>query len=84
MDTAGKGEVGVIRESSTEPYTLPYVKHTASGELNLVLCDNLGWGGGGGRGEQGVGRRLRSQEQGDICILVPDSCCYMAETNTTL
>ena len=42
-----------------------------------MLCDNLeGWDGVGG------GREV--QEGGDICILMVDSCCYMAETNTTL
>ena len=31
------------------------------------------------------GRRAReAQEGGDICILVADSHCWMAETNTTL
>ena len=40
-----------------------------------MLCDNLeGWhGDGGGRW---------SQEGGDICIPMADSCQYMAETNT--
>ena len=42
-----------------------------------MLCDNLeGWDGVGG------GREV--QEGGDISILVADSHCCMAETNTTL
>ena len=46
-------------------------------ELNLVLCDNLeGWDGVGG------GREV--QEGGGIYILMADSHCCMAETNTTL
>ena len=42
-----------------------------------MLCDNLG-GGGGGRGEV--------QEGGDMCvdIIMTDSHCCMAETNTAL
>ena len=42
-----------------------------------MLCDNLeGWDGVGG------GREV--QEGGDISILMADSHCCMAETNTTL
>ena len=54
VDTLGKGEGGTNGESSTETYTLPYVKQIPNGkllystELNTVLCDNLvggmGWG----------------------------------------
>ena len=33
-----------------------------------------GWGGGEGR---------EAQEGGDICIIMADLCCCMAETNTT-
>ena len=47
-------------------------------ELKPGLCDNLeGWEGGwvGGR---------EAHEVGDICILMADSCCCRAETNTTL
>ena len=41
-----------------------------------MLCDNLeGWDGVGGGG--------KGQEGGDICIFTADSCCCMAETNTT-
>ena len=46
-------------------------------ELNPVLSDNLeGWDGVEG------GREV--QEGGDICILIADSHCCRAETNTTL
>ena len=42
-----------------------------------MLCDSLkGWGGEGGR--------RKVQEEGDVCIPMADSCCYMAETNTVL
>ena len=44
-------------------------------QLNSVRCDDLeGWDGG----------EREAQEEEDICILRADSCCYMAETNTTL
>ena len=44
-------------------------------ELSLVLSDNTeGWGGVGGSGEV--------QEGGDICILMDNSHCRMAEANT--
>ena len=40
-----------------------------------MLCDDLeGWDGGKGR---------EVQEEGDTCILMANSCCYMAETKTT-
>ena len=45
--------------------------------LSSVLCDDLkgvGWGGGGREAHEG----------GDICLLIADSCCCTAETNTTL
>ena len=46
------------------------------GELNPVLCDNPeGWEGA---------RAGMAQEGGDICILLSDSCCCMAEANTIL
>ena len=42
-----------------------------------MISDNLeGWGG--------VGDRREVQDGGDICILVADSHCCMAETKTTL
>ena len=41
----------------------------------MLLCDNLeGW--------DGVGRRFK--RKGDMCILMADSHCCMAEPNTTL
>ena len=42
-----------------------------------MLCNNLeGWGGLEGQ--------RKVQEGGDICILMADSCCCMAETNIIL
>ena len=47
------------------------------GKLSSVLCGDLeGWDGGMGRRE--------AEEGGDICILIADSRCCIAETNTTL
>lgn len=43
-------------------------------EHSLMICDDLG------RGE----RAREAQEGGDIDIIMTDSYCYMAETNTTL
>ena len=46
------------------------------GAQGAQLCDDLeGWGGGCG---------MEEQEGGDMCILMADSCCCTAETNTTL
>ena len=45
--------------------------------MNLLLYDNLeGWD------EVGSGKEV--QEGGNMCILMADSHCYMAETNTIL
>ena len=41
-----------------------------------MLCDNLG-------DEMGRGKR-EAQEGAGICLLMADSHCCMAETNTTL
>ena len=84
VDTVGEGGDGTNWESSTKTYTLPYVKQTASGNLlynresfNLVRHSNLeGW-------NRAVGGR-EVPEEGDICILIAESCCCMPETNTTL
>ena len=41
-----------------------------------MLCDDLeGWDGAGKR---------EAEEQGNICIIMADSPCCKAETNTTL
>ena len=44
-------------------------------DLKPGPCDNLeGW--------DGVGAGREAQEGGGICILMVDSCCCMAESNT--
>ena len=46
-----------------------------------MLCDNLeGWDGSGGAGREGQGSRGRVY----VYILMLDSSCCRAETNTTL
>ena len=42
-----------------------------------MLCDSLEWW-------DGVGGGREFQEGRNTCILMVDSCCCMAETNTTL
>ena len=85
LDTGREGDGGTNWESSIETYTLPYVKLDSQGEF-AVWCRELKpcahWQP---RGWEGVGRGGREvQDGGDICIPVADSCCCMAETNTTL
>ena len=54
-------------------------------EPSVVLCDDLeGWAGGGG-GWEGDGRAgMEAMEGGDVCTIMSDSHCCMAENNTTL
>lgn len=44
-------------------------------ESSLVFCDNL---------ERWDGEGKEAQEGGDICVIMTDSRCYMAEPNTML
>ena len=60
---------------------IPCVKYTSEAAvqhrgLSLVLCDE--------RWEGEYGGEREAQEEGDICILIAESCCCTAETNTTL
>ena len=41
-----------------------------------MVCDDLE------RGDEGKGREV--QEEGDICMIMADRCCCMAETNTNI
>ena len=65
---------GFVTENNNNYYNnIPY----DAGNSNPVLCDNLKeWDG------VGVGRE--TQEEGDMCIPMADSCGCMAGTNTTL
>ena len=46
-------------------------------EHSLAVCDDL-------EGLDGVVSGKETQEEGNICIIMADSCCCIAETNTTL
>ena len=82
--TEGEWDGGLNWESSSETYTLSYVKLHGqwgfaedTGSSNGMLCDNLdGWHGVGG------GREVQEGEY--ICIPMVDSGQCMAETNTIL
>ena len=81
VDTVEEGEGWINWEHSIETYTLPYIKHIASGNLlyytgssNPVFCDNLEvWGLEGGWGGRG-----------HIYIPMAHSCWCMEETSTVL
>ena len=78
----GEGEMN--GQSSTDAYTLPYVKQTADGKL---LCDSedSDWGSvTTQRGRKGVGGWKEVKEEGDTCIPMADSCWCMADANTIL
>ena len=68
MDTAGAGEGGTNWESSTETYTLHYGKHIANGKL-LYDAGSSAWFSETIERHDGVGRRRKVQEGGDVCIL---------------
>ena len=83
VNTAEKGEGGTSWECSTHIYTLPCVTQIANTKFLIAqgaqlgalwLPRRVGWSGGG----------REVQGEGDICILMADSCCHTAETNTTL
>ena len=76
-DTAGEGEEGVNCDSSDKACPSPYVRQTASGERLHSTGSRVtteGW-------DVGVRERFKT---GHVCIFMDDSCCCMAETNTTL
>ena len=80
----GRTRRGKNWESSTEIYTLPYMKQISSGNLlhdtgssNPVLCDYLEvW--------DAVRDGREILEGGDTCTPMVDSCWCMAEANTIL
>ena len=83
VDTGQEGEGGANWESSIETYTLPYIKLDSQwnllydpGSSNLMLCDNLEWGGVEGRREV--------HAWGDMRTHMADSCWCMSETKTML
>ena len=73
------GERGWWAElSSTEPYTLPYVKQIARGKLLYKTESSTQCSVTTEKGER------EAQQGGNVCILMADSCCCMAETKTIL
>ena len=66
----------MLDPTELDPCKEPITIHS-SGSSNPVPCDNK-------EGRNRVGGRRVVPEGGDICILMADSCCCMAETNTTL
>ena len=72
-------EGGTDHESSTETYTLPNVKQKAGGKMlhnpgSSAQCSVTP------RGVECMGSGRDVQEGGDVCMLIADSCCCMAET----
>lgn len=77
-----EGESGTNRESSIDIYTLPCVKQIAGEKLlynigSPVSCSVMTWKGDMVRGRE-------AQEGGDICIIMAELHCCVAETNTIL
>ena len=81
---SGEREKGMIWKSSTETYTLPYVKQITSGNFPYdagsskpEICDNLeGWdeeGGGSG-----------AYELVDMGMPMADSCWWVAENHCNI
>ena len=82
VSTTGKGEGRENWESSTDVYTLSYVKEIANGKL-LYNTGSPVWHSV--MTYQGGMRVVReTQEGGYTCIHIADSCCCMVETNMTL
>ena len=79
MDTVGEGENGTNGESRTTIYSC--VRWMASEKLFCVRGSPV-WGSV--MTQRDVRRRGGREKVGDVCIIMADSCCTMAETNTTL
>ena len=82
MDTVGEGESGTNGESNTNIRTLSGVRWIAGEKLlgstgSPLWYSVMTWKAGLGGGEGGEGA-------GDVCIIMVDPPCCMAETNTTL
>ena len=70
--------------SSIEIYTLPCVKEIAIGKLLYNTERSAQSSVMTYRGEMGGWNGREVQEKGDICILMADSWCCMAESNAAL
>ena len=80
LDTVGEGEGWTGGGRSIHINTLPCVKSTAAEKLP----NNTGSPAGGSvmTSKTGMRGRREAHEGGDMCILMADSHCCMAETNT--
>ena len=82
VDTVGEGKSGTNGESSVGICTLQYVKSIAGKKL-LYNTGSPAWCSGMTlRGRMGEGRE--AQKGDDICVIMANFPCCMAETNTTL
>ena len=75
----GEGERG---ESSSNIYTLSGIRWRAGGKLlcsagSPVSCSVMTW-------KDGMGVSEEAGDDGDVCIIMADLHCCMAEINTTL
>ena len=84
VDTVGEAKSGTNGQSSINIYTLPVLCVKQSTDEKLLYYTGssawhsvMTWKGG-------IRVLEEAQEGGDICIIMADSCCSMAETNTTL
>ena len=79
-----KGEGEVNGECSVEERALPYVKYIANGNLPYDSA-NSNWGSiTTWRGWERVRGGRELQAGGDICTLMANSCCCMAEIKPIL
>ena len=74
----GTPQAGIV-ESVAIYFSSMYTTILQNGQLvggccTTQLCDDLQWS----NGREG----REAQEEGNICILTADSCCWTAETNT--
>ena len=75
VDNEGEGEGWMNRENSIESYTLPCVKWIANGRLLYITESST---------RCSVTTERSGIHMGDICVLMPELCCCVAEANTTL
>ena len=81
-DTVREGESGTYGESSVNIHILSGVRWIAGEKLlgstgSPLWCSVMTWKAGLGGGEGGEGA-------GDVCIIMADMHCCVAETNTML
>ena len=82
MDTVGEEENEMDGESSINIYSLKGIRWIAGEKMlystgSPVWCSLITW-------RDGMGEGTEAREGADVCIIMADLHCYMAETNTTL